>query len=146
VGDLRVGDRCAAAGHDQHGYRPTHAQAHRLASDGLQPRWIEPDGRGVFGALGHLLRMSAADVIGVVLRGLERLRPEDPLHENIRTMGTNEAPLSIAALSAAIRTNNWVSHLGDLILQVAATIPLSWDNCVWLRVEIGRANAPGNGR
>jgi hypothetical protein len=69
-------DRPSMASIDRTTYQPTEEQHRHLERLRLRLRWIEPDGRCAFGAIGHLTDQPASAVITDLL---ELLASDDPL-------------------------------------------------------------------
>ncbi len=99
----------------QHAYDPTVEQTNALSQRHLQLRRIAPDGRCVFGALAFILNTSAKNAVQLVLQGLK------PPNQAVRNMIEN-AGYQVDDVIQAIKKSDWAGGVGDIILEVAATI------------------------
>lgn len=114
LGRLMVG-QASGKSRDQATYQPSAQQATYLEQQGLRLHWIDPDGRCVFGALGHVMGISTQQAI------LNTLALLDANNGALSLMITN-AGQTVAAVAKAIREGRWADpDVGDLILEVAAT-------------------------
>jgi Domain of unknown function (DUF4157) len=116
VGRLAKG-QLSDASRERTAYQPTDLQRTFLENHPARPRlhWIEPDGRCVFGALGHQLGIPAQAVILMVIGMLEQGHP------GLTTLVTN-AGLTVQQVLNCIRRGRWAEpHVGDIILELGAT-------------------------
>ena len=103
-----------AASIDRVAYQPTQAQDQQLESTGLYLRWIEPDGRGVAGAIGYLTDQSSSTVIAKLLDAIEHR------HQGVRRLIEADG-LECDEVAEAIRTcDPRVEHWDRLMTELFA--------------------------
>lgn len=114
VGNLASGSMKNASRDREH-YQPTDLQAQYLEGHQRRLHWIEPDGRCVFGALGHVAGIGTHTAISNVLMLL------NAGHAGLTLLITN-AGQAVEAVIECIRKGRWDDpEVGDIILEVAAT-------------------------
>ncbi len=115
VGRLAKG-QLADGSRERVAYQPTDQQRAYMETNHRRLHWIEPDGRCVFGAVGHVMGgVSAQDVIVTVLGKLET--GNVALTNLILNAGQ-----TVANVIACIRNGRWADpHVGDIILDVTTT-------------------------
>ncbi|BAZ31135.1 hypothetical protein NIES4074_36060 [Cylindrospermum sp. NIES-4074] len=101
-------------------YQPNEIQNQHLEMQGREIVWIDPNGRCVFGALGHLQGQSAEDIVELVLARLE-VAKTGLQHANLAQLIVN-AGQNIDNVIDCIQSGRWNDpQVGDIILEVAAT-------------------------
>jgi hypothetical protein len=96
-------------------YQPTDQQRTYMEANHRRLHWIEPDGRCVFGAVGHVMGgVSAQSVIVIVLGKLEA-------GDAVLTKIIHDAGEAVPNVIACIRNGRWDDpDVGDILLDVTA--------------------------
>ncbi len=114
VGRLAKG-QLSDASRERVAYQPTDLQRAYMETNRQRLHWIEPDGRCVFGAVGHVIGVSAQDVVMMVLQKLEAGHPG-------LTQVITDAGQTVQKVIDCIRHGRWADpHVGDIILDVVTT-------------------------
>lgn len=112
VGRLAKG-QLADASRERVAYQPTDQQRTYMEGHHQRLHWIEPDGRCVFGAVGHVQGIPPQTLVMMVLQQLEAGRPD-------LTQIITNAGQTVQAVIDCIRHGRWADpDVGDIILEVA---------------------------